>query len=163
MTGSVSPLYEPAMLLGRAGVVPGYDMTTEAALTKLSCLLASPDLSTEDVVQQMSSNLCGELTEHAQMIFQHPVNQLPSRQTGLSRLNYAIAEGDVHQLREVIKSAPRWLLNEGDYTGNTPLVSPFLLIYRSRLTEIIASRSHEAQHRDLKDAPLARCLCTPAK
>ena len=28
MTGTVSPLYEPAMLLKRAGVLPGHDMTS---------------------------------------------------------------------------------------------------------------------------------------
>lgn len=144
MTGSVSPLYEPAMLLGRAGVVPGYDLTTEAALTKLSYLLALPELSIEDIVKKMSTNLCGELTEHLQMTFQHPGDHLPSRQVGLSRLNYAIAEGDISQVREFIKSEAKWLLNEGDYTGNTPLVSPFLTIRRSCLTKSIASRSNRA-------------------
>ena len=144
MTGSVSPLYEPAMLLGRAGVVPGYDLTTEAALTKLSYLLALPELSTEDIVKKMSSNLCGELTEHSQTTFQHPGDHLPSRQIGLARLNYAIAGGDINQIREIIESEAKWLLNEGDYTGNTPLVSLFLAIYRSCLTESTASRSDGA-------------------
>ena len=64
MTGTVSPLYEPAMLLKRAGVIPGHDMTSEAALAKLSYLLAMPGLSPEDVIQKMSVSLRGELVSY---------------------------------------------------------------------------------------------------
>jgi hypothetical protein len=38
LTGSVSPLYASGVLLMRAGVIPGADLTTEAALTKLAFL-----------------------------------------------------------------------------------------------------------------------------
>lgn len=61
MTGTVSPLYEPAMLLKRAGVIAGHDMTSEAALAKLSYLLAMPGSNPEDVIQKMSISLRGEL------------------------------------------------------------------------------------------------------
>ena len=54
MTGTVSSLYEPAMMLKRVGVIPGHDMTSEAALAKLSYLLATPGLSIEDIIQKMS-------------------------------------------------------------------------------------------------------------
>jgi lysophospholipase len=60
--GSVSVAYEPARKLADAGIVPGFDLTTEAAYTKLVYLLARPDLSAEDVARQMSRNICGELT-----------------------------------------------------------------------------------------------------
>lgn len=163
MTGSVNPLYEPAMLLERAGVVPGYDQTSEAALTKLSYLLALPELSSEDIVKKMSSNLCGELTEHSQVTFQHPGDDSPSRQVRLSRLHYAIAEGNINQVREFTKSEAKWLTNEGDYTGNTPMESVFLAIYRSCLTRPIASRSDRARYRSSTDAPLARRVGAPAK
>ena len=49
------------MLLKRAGVIPGHDMTSEAALAKLSYLLAMPGLSPEDVQQKMSVSLRGEI------------------------------------------------------------------------------------------------------
>lgn len=48
-------------MLRQAGVVPGADMTTEAALTKLSYLLGQK-LSKEEIKKLMMSNLSGELT-----------------------------------------------------------------------------------------------------
>jgi 60kDa lysophospholipase len=122
MNGSVSPLYEPALLLKQVGVVPGHDMTTEAALAKLSYLLALPDLSVKDVTRQMSISLRGELTEHTSVAFEHPGGQLPQHLSNLSALAYAIAKGDLLELNDVLKGDLDWLLNEADYSGNTPLV-----------------------------------------
>lgn len=42
-------------------MVPGVDMTAEAALTKLSYLL-SRDMSTDDIREMMQHNIRGELT-----------------------------------------------------------------------------------------------------
>lgn len=74
MSGSVAPLYEPAMILSHAGVVPGYDLTSEAALTKLSYLLAMPDITPDEVMKQMSIPLRGEHTEHSHHVFEHPIS-----------------------------------------------------------------------------------------
>lgn len=135
MTGTVSPLYEPAMLLKRAGVIPGHDMTSEAALAKFSYLLAMPGLSSEDIVQKMSESLRGELSEQANMVFEHPNSVLPDRLVNLTSLGYAISKGDVSEVQKVLstKSDEGWLLNEADYSGNTPLVST-----RVSLTAIIS-------------------------
>lgn len=122
MNGTVSPLYEPAMLLKQVGVVPGHDMTTEAALAKLSYLLALPDFSVEDVTRQMSISLHGELTEQTGIAFEHPCSQLPQHLSTLSALGYAIAKGNLLELKEILKGGFDWLLNEADYSGNTPLV-----------------------------------------
>ena len=46
----------------REGIVTGLDMTTEAAYTKLTYLLALPDLTHSDVAALMRQNLRGELT-----------------------------------------------------------------------------------------------------
>ena len=124
MTGTVSPLYEPAMRLGRAGVVPGHDLTSEAALAKLSYLLADPDLTSEDITRQMSDSLRGELTEQKMMGFEHPRGQLSASLTELAALGYAIARGSLVEMQDCLRGNIEWMLNEGDYSGNTPLVSP---------------------------------------
>ena len=126
MTGTVSPLYEPAMLLQRAGVVPGHDMTSEAALAKLSYLLALPNLTIEEVRQQMAISLRGELTAQTSVVFAHP------RTANLTSLCYAISQGSEEEVQEILKGHIGWLLNEADYSGNTPLVSPSLHIRIAR-------------------------------
>jgi lysophospholipase len=64
-SGSVSALYAPATILGNVGVVFGHDLTTEAALTKLSFLLALEGLDYADIVTQMQISIRGEMTEEA--------------------------------------------------------------------------------------------------
>lgn len=117
----MSPLYEPAMLLKRAGVIPGHDMTSEAALAKLSYLLATPGLSSENIVQKMSVSLRGELTEQANMVFEHPHGVLPDRLVNLTSLGYAISSGNVLEVQKHLTSDLGWRLNDADYSGNTPL------------------------------------------
>jgi L-asparaginase len=60
--GSVQPgAYETGSALMRAGAVPGFDMTSEAALTKLAVLLGQ-DFGSVDVSEMMQHDLAGELT-----------------------------------------------------------------------------------------------------
>ena len=125
MTGTVRPIYEPAMLLKRAGVIPGHDMTSEAALAKLSYLLAMPGLSPENIIQKMSVSIRGEMTEPANMVFEHPNDVLPDRLADLVSLGYAITNGNVSATQKLLKGDDGRLLNEVDYSGNTPLVSSF--------------------------------------
>jgi lysophospholipase len=62
MRGRVSPSYAAGRALLDAGVVPGADMTPEAALTKLSFLLGQ-GLPRDEVRSLAARSLAGELTE----------------------------------------------------------------------------------------------------
>ncbi|KAI9830023.1 MAG: hypothetical protein M1819_005853 [Sarea resinae] len=139
MTGSVSPLYAPATVLGKTGVVFGHDMTSEAALTKLSYLLALPDTSAEQVAKLMSMSLRGELDESPLTYFHHPNGTLTPKLTSLTALGYAIAKGDLAEVREIMRAEHSWLLNEADYSGNTPMhlasTSPSLSILHDFLSQ----------------------------
>jgi lysophospholipase len=126
--GFVSPLYAPGTALGRAGVVFGHDLTTEAALTKLSYLLALPDLTYAQITERMSHSLRGEMTEMALPIFSHPggnidvaVGRLTSAESAFTALGYAIRNVDLVTVREILEGdeVNHQLLKTADYAGNT--------------------------------------------
>ncbi|XP_060650177.1 L-asparaginase [Drosophila nasuta] len=61
LQGEVAPIYETANWM-QMGVVPGGDMTQEAALTKLAYVLGKDKWSLEQKKQMMQLNLRGELS-----------------------------------------------------------------------------------------------------
>ncbi|PNF24025.1 L-asparaginase [Cryptotermes secundus] len=60
--GSVCSTYETGMILAQAGIIPGVDMTPEAALTKLSYVLSKTDWDLNTKRELMQRNLRGELS-----------------------------------------------------------------------------------------------------
>jgi len=54
--------YQTSMNLLDAGVISGYDITTEALVGKLMYLLGGNEGNTERVKQALQTNLCGEIT-----------------------------------------------------------------------------------------------------
>ncbi|XP_039752249.1 L-asparaginase-like [Pararge aegeria] len=54
-------IYETGLLLVECGVVPAFDMTAEAALAKLSYVLTKTELSYQEKVELMKTNIRGEL------------------------------------------------------------------------------------------------------
>ncbi|KAJ8341416.1 hypothetical protein SKAU_G00337070 [Synaphobranchus kaupii] len=61
LRGSVTTSYATGKALSDAGLIAGCDMTPEAALSKLSHVLAKQDLSTEGKRKMLSQNLRGEM------------------------------------------------------------------------------------------------------
>ena len=55
-------LYAVSLNLMRAGVLSGYDITTEALLTKMMLLLGEYPDEPERVRELIGKNLCGEVT-----------------------------------------------------------------------------------------------------
>jgi lysophospholipase len=60
-TGYVSEKYAAGRILRDCDVIPGHDMTPEAALTKLSYLLSKSDLTLSQKRELMEKNLRGEM------------------------------------------------------------------------------------------------------
>ncbi|KAF7880390.1 uncharacterized protein EAF02_007236 [Botrytis sinoallii] len=107
----------------RAGVVFGHDLTTEAALTKLSFLLALPDLSYDDVTMQMQCSIRGEMTEEGSTAFSHPPTEVAvtAQQQAFTGLGYAIEKGDTNAIINILDHDRAGLLQTTDYVGNTAL------------------------------------------
>ncbi|KAF4992786.1 hypothetical protein FDECE_13616 [Fusarium decemcellulare] len=126
VNGFVSPVYAPGTVLGRAGVIFGLDLTAEAALTKLSYLLAQPHLSTKDINEKLSRSLRGEMTEIAHQSFSHPSGSLDfaaahltASETAFSALGYAIENGELGLVKQLLQGEGAQLLKQSDYAGNT--------------------------------------------
>jgi lysophospholipase len=133
--GSVSGNYETGQTLIQAGVVPGGDMTPECALTKLSYLLAKPELTAAEVRSLISSPLRGELTP--------PVSSLPAApssddvDTDLSellsqfvRLSSSVRKIDIPQIvigEEAQGAAAPWSRTAAERASTEAALLPFLM------------------------------------
>lgn len=96
--GSVSDSYEPARKVVEAGIQLGHDMTTEAAYTKMVYLLSTKNATPEDVAEQISQNIRGEMTPPSDDLVGGPMSiaQLPIRYERTMPGHFKVASG-THQ------------------------------------------------------------------
>jgi lysophospholipase len=71
----------------------------------------------------MSKSMKGELTEQSEVHFSHPNAGLSPALSSLSALGYAIQDQNLQDIHIILKESNQFLLNQFDYSGNTPLVS----------------------------------------
>ncbi|XP_034714693.1 60 kDa lysophospholipase isoform X3 [Etheostoma cragini] len=62
LRGTVSAAYSTGKVLKDAGLIAGHDMTPEAALSKLSYVLAQEDMTLDEKKMMMAHNLRGEMS-----------------------------------------------------------------------------------------------------
>ncbi|KAJ0173516.1 hypothetical protein K1T71_010665 [Dendrolimus kikuchii] len=133
--GAVAALYETGQLLSNVGVVSGYDMTPEAALTKLSYVLSKTELSYKQKTDMMANNIRGELTNISSLSIQDQTLkealatslniQSPKKLTEVtekvitSLLLYGIEHNDEAVVKKLLEMGAD--VNEPDAEGRTPL------------------------------------------
>lgn len=80
------------------------------------------DITSDEVTKQMSISLREEHTKHSHQVFERLSSQLPPLIVNLSALDYAIVNGESETVQEILINGFELLLNEADYSGNTPMV-----------------------------------------
>lgn len=161
VSGFVSPVYAPGTQLGRAGVIFGLDLTAEAALTKLSYLLALPNLSTEGMTEKLAQSLRGEMTEITRPTFSHPASPILKAKTLLSptesafaALGYAIRNEDQTTVLELLSGEGLQLLKQADYAGNTAMHLAAVTGNTDILTELLKRGASVHERNRANNSPL---------
>lgn len=133
--GSVSGDYETGQTLIQAGVVPGGDMTPECALTKLSYLLAKPELTAAEVRSLISLPLRGELTPPVPSLAAAPsLDGVSVDLSGLLsqfvRLSSSAPKADIPQIaigEEAQDAAAPWSRTAAERASTEAALLPFLV------------------------------------
>ncbi|XP_062824607.1 60 kDa lysophospholipase isoform X2 [Anolis carolinensis] len=138
LRGTVSLVYATGKTLMDAGVIPGGDMTPEAALAKLSYVLSKPGLTLAEKRKMLGENLRGEMTvvpigtkitlkdskfiqEIAKYLFISCKEELEAIRDALTPPLACVAakNGDLEVLKALQSLGGN--LSSGDYDGRTPL------------------------------------------
>ncbi|XP_052042634.1 60 kDa lysophospholipase [Apodemus sylvaticus] len=132
LQGTVTSDYASGMAMAGAGIVSGFDMTSEAALAKLSYVLGQPGLSLKDRKKLLAKDLRGEMTlpptdaflqdgcRVARLLSMSGSQEADAMKDVLPGLALAAAHaGDLDTLQAFVELGRD--LNLKDYSGQTPL------------------------------------------
>ncbi|XP_045435608.1 60 kDa lysophospholipase isoform X1 [Pipistrellus kuhlii] len=136
LQGTVTSDYAAGMAAAGAGIISGFDMTSEAALAKLSYVLGQPGLSLDDRKELLARDLRGEMTLPEADACQPPtegslglgVAQLLSLSQEMDAVRDALAPslacaaahaGDLEALQALAERGGD--LSREDFQGRTPL------------------------------------------
>ncbi|XP_016070379.1 PREDICTED: 60 kDa lysophospholipase [Miniopterus natalensis] len=139
LQGTVTSDYAAGMAAAGAGIVSGFDMTSEAALAKLSYVLGQPGLSLDDRKELLTRDLRGEMTlPEVEMDERRPSLQSSTRGLGVAQLLSLSQEtdavrdalapslacaaahaGDLEALKALAEQGSD--LSREDFSGQTPL------------------------------------------
>ncbi|KAF5926467.1 hypothetical protein HPG69_018370 [Diceros bicornis minor] len=137
LQGAVTSDYAAGMAVAGAGIVSGFDMTSEAALAKLSYVLGQPGLSLDSRKELLARDLRGEMTlpavdEHRlplpDSMLGHGVAQLLSLSQGANAVRdvlmpslacAAAYAGDLEALQALVELGSDLSLE--NFNGQTPL------------------------------------------
>ncbi|CAJ0929384.1 unnamed protein product, partial [Mesorhabditis belari] len=132
--GQVDVHYETGKILYDIGVIPGSDMTSEAAMTKLCYIIGKDDWDHQTKMKMLQTNLRGELTITQQELKQNEIITHIARYLRLSSIQeiqvvrnsllpplicQAAKEGNVETLETLRESGGHFSYQ--DYDGRTPL------------------------------------------
>lgn len=141
--GSVSDIYETGSWLTAIGVVPGYDMTPECALVKLSYLL-SKGLKQDEVASLLKQNLRGELTPAPE----HPRNEASPHSDNAGRGGFV--EDMLNLVQQTSAKQPSYSAQLDSSDGS--------FSYPSLDRVPVAETSHEGMERELVPLLLGSCV-----
>ncbi|XP_055524544.1 L-asparaginase [Wyeomyia smithii] len=113
--GSVCELYETGRLLQDIGIIPGYDMTPEAALAKLAYVLSKEGWDHEMRMLMMKSNLRGELSRE-----RNPEMQEYDLIDAVARTLQLTSTKELHQLKSTLFPA---MVNSAVIAGDVSKLS----------------------------------------
>ena len=117
--GSVAAIYETGKKTESAGVIPGWDMTPEAALTKLAYVLGRNDWSLETKREMMQTNLRGELTK----ITKIPVSEQRLQKSSSETREVIIEFDEVSEKKTEINNIQRFAKKIGSSFGTNKNIS----------------------------------------